>query len=170
MKTELIKEISFGDLEKDRHIIEPQVIALYNTILKEVKNFTLEEEYNTIYCRFRESIDEKYIKIFTQILDLSAKLIVHEIYSYIETTDDIILQFDPIKKAFAAKRKHFEVARNIAERTLKMYYLSNNSNKRIIDYIDEYMPENYTKDNDINFVVWYFLVCITSFDITITKK
>ena len=170
MDTKLIKEMTFGDLEKDRHIIEPQVIALYNTILEEVKNFKVEEEYYSVYGRLRESIDERYIDRFTQILDLSAKLIIHEIYSIMESTNDISIQFDPIQKASSAKRKHFEIAKNIAEKTIKMYYLNNNANKRIIDYIDEYMPEYYTKDKDINYVVWYFLVCITSFDISITNK
>ncbi len=51
-----------------------------------------------------------------------------------------------------------------------MYFLNPISDKRIIDYVEEYLPDNYQKNNEINLVVWYFLVCIVSFNCDLNDK
>ena len=77
---------------------------------------------------------------------------------------DINIEFDKINKAPASNRKHFGTAKEIAELVIKKYYFSNCADKKIINYIDEYLPSNYTKNKDINKVVWYFIVCVVTFN------
>ena len=67
--------------------------------------------------------------------------------------------FDEINKASSSNRRHFNVAKEIAEKVIKTYYFSQCQNKKIINYIDDFLPESYTKNRDINKIVWYFIVC-----------
>lgn len=143
-----------------------QVERLKETISTEVDNFDVDKDYLDIYTTFRKSVEEKYLYIFTDILDIVARIIIDEIYFSIDSLDEIEIEFDPIKKASSKKRNHFEVAKSITKSIIKMYSLNPNSSKRIITYIDELLPDNYTKNSDIDFVVWYFLVCI----ITLNKN
>jgi len=141
-----------------------QTLRLLNTIFEEVENFDAKKEYGEVYINFRKGIDEKYMNLFTDILDFSIRLIIHEIYLNNESTTNINIKVDNINIPTSANRKHFEVAKEIAEKTIKTYYFSNCSNKKIINYIDDYLPTNYVKNRDINKVVWYFIVNVVSFN------
>ena len=88
----------------------------------------------------------------------------HEIDLSNESTTNITISFDEINKASSSNRKHFNVAKEIAERIIKTYYFSQCQNKKIINYIDDFLPESYTKNRDINKIVWYFIVCIITFN------
>lgn len=162
---ELLKlyEETNNNIEESEIIIQ-ESLKLLDRIYYEVEHFDHEEEYDKVYKRFRESINEKYVAIFPDILDFSARIIIHEIYLLHDNPIDIDIEFQPIQKASSVKRKHFTIAKDIAIRTLKTYYYSKCSKKRIIDYIDEYLPEEYTKPRDIDFVVWYFLICIVTYN------
>lgn len=141
-----------------------QTLKLLNTIFDEVENFNVKKEYGEVYINFRKSIDEKYMSLFTDILDFSIRLIIHEIYLNNESTTNINIKVDNINIPTSANRKHFEVAKEIAEKVIKNYYFSNCSNKKIINYIDDFLPTNYVKNRDINKVVWYFIVNVVSFN------
>lgn len=141
-----------------------QSLKLLNTVFDEVENFNVKKEYGEVYINFRNSIDQKYMCIFTDILDFSIRMIIHEIYLTNDTTTNINIEFDDIKKISSSNRKHFEVSKEIAEKTIKTYYFSNCSSKKIINYIDDFLPTDYSKNRDINKVVWYFIVCVVSFN------
>ncbi len=148
----------------DKKDIEKQIVSLYNTIINEVKNFNVKEDYDCIYKRFRNSVDQDYIIVFTDILDFTARCLIHQIYLSIDNVDEINIEFDCIKKAPSAKRKYFEVAKNISKKTIKMYFYNPYLEKKIISYVDDFLPDKYTKYSEIDQIVWYFLVCITSFN------
>ena len=95
---------------------------------------------------------------YTKILNCKKTYLLHN------SVIDINIEFDKINKAPASNRKHFETAKEIAELVIKKYYFSNCADKKIINYIDEYLPSNYTKNKDINKVVWYFIVCVVTFN------
>lgn len=139
-------------------------LNLLQTMFNEVENFTPKKEYAEVYSNFRNSVDRSCICCFPDILDFSARLIIHEIYLSHDNTNTITISFDEISKASSSNRKHFDVAKDIAERIIKTYYFSQCQNKKIINYIEDFLPDNYTKNKDINQVVWYFIVCIISFN------
>lgn len=135
---------------------------LKNTIIFEVNHFNLNKEYYEIYCAFRESIDSENLYAFIDFLDIAARSIVDEIYQNIDDLNQIEISDEPIKNASSKKRKHYAVAQDIAVSVIKVYSLNPKSEKRIIDYIDDFLPSSYTKDSDIDLVIWYFLVCIVT--------
>lgn len=139
-------------------------LKLLQTMFYEVESFTTKKEYENVYLNFRNSVDRSCISCFPDILDFSARLIIHEIYLSHDNTNTITISFDEISKASSSNRRHFGVAKDIAERIIKNYYFSQCQNKKIINYIDDFLPDNYTKDKDINQVVWYFIVCIITFN------
>lgn len=141
-----------------------QSLRLLGTMFDEVENFDHKKEYGEVYLNFRDSVDQSCLSCFPDILDFSARLILHEIYLSNETTTNINISFDEINKASSSNRKHFNVAKEIAEKVIKTYYFSQCQNKKIINYIDDFLPESYTKNKDINKIVWYFIVCIISFN------
>lgn len=141
-----------------------QSLKLLETMFNEVENFNTKKEYAEVYSNFRNSVDRSCISCFPDILDFSARLIIHEIYLSHDNTNTINISFDEICKASSRNRKHFGVAKDIAERIIKIYYFSQCQNKKIINYIDDFLPDNYKKNKDINQVVWYFIVCIISFN------
>lgn len=163
---EVIDKLDISDFIRKRTDLINEVVTVCDKIINEVKHFDYNKEYYNIYKGFRESIDETYIYYFPHILDLSARLMIHEIYLAVDSLDDIVINSNLINGASSTKRKHFSVAKDIAEKVIKMYYYHPTSTKNIISYIEEYLPETYIKDHDINQVVWYFLVCITSLYLT----
>lgn len=167
---EVIDRLDISDFIRKRTDLIKEVVIVRDKIINEVKSFDYNKEYYNIYKGFRESIDETYIYYFPHILDLSARLMIHEIYLAVDSLDDIVINSDLINGASSTKRKHFSVAKDIAEKVVKMYYYHSTSTKNIISYIEEYLPETYIKDHDINQVVWYFLVCITSLHLTYVNK
>ena len=167
---EVIDKLDISKIINERTKLIKESVNVRNKIIEEVKSFNYNREYYDIYKGFRESIDETYIYYFPHILDLSARLMIHEIYLAVDSLDDIVINSDIINGASSTKRKHFSVAKDIAERVIKMYYYHPTSEKNIISYIEEYLPETYIKEHDINQVVWYFLVCITSLHLTYIEK
>ena len=164
-KKEMKKVIkNVGNNYIDENTFITQSLKLLETIFDEVENFNVKKEYGEVYLNFRNSIDEKYICIFTDILDYSIRLLLHETYLLHNSVIDINIEFDKINKSPASNRKHFETAKEISELVIKKYYFSNCADKKIINYIDEYLPSNYTKNKDINRVVWYFIVCVVTFN------
>lgn len=162
----IIKEVlanTNNNFINDKVIIS-ESLNLMQTMFDEVENFNVKKEYLDIYLNFRNSVNNNCISCFPDILDFSARLIIHEIYLSHNDTTTINISFDKINKASSTNRKHFIVAKDIAEKIIKKYYFSQCQNKKIINYIDDYLPDNYKKDKDINQVVWYFIVCIISFN------
>lgn len=147
-----------------------QVFRLKETIVSEVCEFNPNKEYFDVYTEFRKSVDCDCIGIFTEILEASARIILHEIYLLCDDINSIDMNYDFIRNASAKKRKHFDVAKNIAIKTIKMYSLNTKSSKRIIDYVDEYLPSSYIKSSDIDLVVWYFLVCIVTYNLFLKNR
>ncbi len=145
-------------------------LKLLGTMFNEFDNFDVNTEYSDVYLNFKNSIDKKYISFFTSILDFAARIIIHEIYLANNDITNITIEFDKISKASSLNRKHFNTAKEIAERVIKTYYFSQCNNKQIINYIDEYLPDNYTSNKDINSVVWYFIICIISFNKQVVNK
>lgn len=162
----VIKEVlsnTNNNFINDKTLIS-ESLNLLQTMFNEVKNFNVTKEYLDIYLNFRNSVNNNCISCFPDILDFSARLIIHEIYLLHNDTTTINISFDKISKASSNNRKHFIVAKDIAERIIKNYYFSQCQNKKIINYIDDFLPDNYTKYKDINQVVWYFIVCIITFN------
>ncbi len=154
-------------LEKRSYLTKKDFVRQFNnlkkTIISEVNHFNLNKEYYEIYCAFRESIDSGNLYIFTDFLDIAARSIIDEIYQNIDNLNQIEISDNLIKNASSKKRKHYAVAKDIAISVIKVYSLNPKSEKRIVDYIDDLLPSNYTKDSDIDLVIWYFLVCIVTF-------
>lgn len=165
VKNEIKKVISntSNNYIDDKTLIS-QSFRLLGTMFDEVENFNPKKEYGEVYLNFRDSVDKSCLSCFPDILDFSARLILHEIYLSNESTTNIIISFDEINKASSSNRRHFNVAKEIAEKVIKTYYFSQCQNKKIINYIDDFLPESYTKNRDINKIVWYFIVCIISFN------
>lgn len=162
----VIKEVlsnTNNNFINDKTLIS-ESLNLLQTMFDEVETFTTKKEYEKVYLNFKNSVDRSCISCFPDILDFSTRLIIHEIYLSHDDTNTITISFDKISEASSSNRRHFGVAKDIAERIIKNYYLSQCQSKKIINYIDDFLPDNYTKDKDINQVVWYFIVCIISFN------
>lgn len=147
-----------------------QVDSLTKTIIDEVNTFNPNKEYIDIYGRFRESVDNNYLPVFTDILEASVRIMIHEIYLSSENMNNIEMNYDLMRNASAKKRKHFDTAKEIAIKTLKMYSLNPSTSQKIIHFIDEYLPGSYVKNSDIDLVVWYFLVCIVTYNLFLKNK
>lgn len=166
---DVIIDYDLEDIFDNKSVLIKQAMNIYKQLFNELNNFDVEKEYGDIYKNLRDCIDIKYLNYFTNILDITARIIIHEIYLANDNISKINIEFEPIKKASSNNRKHFEVAKEIAIKTIKMYYLNRESKKKIMNYIDDFLPSNYIKNKDINKVVWYFLVCIMSYNQKVTN-
>ncbi|MDD3392975.1 MAG: hypothetical protein PHE54_05505 [Bacilli bacterium] len=172
--TETINNVllNYNTLSKvqNKNLLIYQVTNLYKTILDSVNNFDILKEYDVIYGQFRESINKEYMHYFSDILDATMNMMFKEIYDTIDDFSNISILFNPITKASASDRKHFEIAKDIAIKAIKIYSINVNSKKTIISYVDDYLPNNYTQNQDIDKVVWYFIVCITTLNQNFKRK
>ena len=85
----VIKNVGNNYIDENTFIT--QSLKLLETIFDEVENFNVKKEYGEVYLNFRNSIDEKYICIFTDILDYSIRLLLHETYLLHNSVIDIII-------------------------------------------------------------------------------
>ena len=86
-----IYKLDISDFIRKRTDLINEVVTVCDKIINEVKHFDYNKEYYNIYKGFRESIDETYIYYFPHILDLSARLMIHEIYLAVDSLDDIVI-------------------------------------------------------------------------------
>lgn len=161
---EVIKDISIDIIEENKEVIISQAVLLCNKLNDEVKQFDNKKEYAYIYKDFIESIDKKYRFLFSYILDFSVRLLVNEIYITIEIPNDVDLSSIALKEIPAKNKKHFQTAKKIAEKLIKKYYFSKCADKLMINYIDDLIPEDYGNEEDLDYLIWYFLICIVSYN------
>ena len=96
---EVIDKLDISDFIRKRTDLINEVVTVCDKIINEVKHFDYNKEYYNIYKGFRESIDETYIYYFPHILDLSARLMIHEIYLAVDSLDDIVINSNLINGA-----------------------------------------------------------------------
>jgi len=95
-----------------------------------VENFNIKKEYIDIYLNFKHRVDKSCNCCFTDIFDSAARLIIHKIYLTNNFTINIDIFFDKINKASSTNRKYFDVAKVIAEKTIKNHYFSQYQTKK----------------------------------------
>ncbi len=165
-KTELNylkNKINLNTELSNKNILFKQALNLQDVINDEVKNFDENKNYYDICVKLKETIEIKYLYYLPDILDLAMRLYIHEIYLIENEPPVINVLYEIIIIKSQKNCKHFLQAQEIAQKILKIYYLTKSNGKKIIELIDEFLPDTYVDDDEISLVIWYFMVCITSY-------
>ncbi len=167
----LKEEINFSTSLLNKDMLFSQAQALQKHLIKEVNSFNENKEYLEVCTNLTKCTEKKFIYHLPDILDTALRLFIHEIYILEKEAPVLNILNNIYTLTSKIKTKFFQQAQEIAQKTLNMYYLTKLNDKKIVNLIDELLPESYINDDEINFVLWYFIVCIVAYyNISIEKK